>query len=183
MENGISEVLVGFFYFVPGNRVLTNMGRMQGDLWSFFRNFKNMLSSLKIICYVFLVFGCSALHALPPGGLKFHGSEEPIDQRTSYNVFGDNTAEFSGDFDIEFKLALYPRTEIGYIIRIKNKESNRIYNLFYDGQGNNLTFRFNEEGKSNLIVANMDRQKLLNMDWFRMKISFDLKSDSIHLTR
>jgi DNA-binding SARP family transcriptional activator len=155
---------------------------MRGDVWSFFRNFGLMLSSLKLYCFVFLFFGFMPLLASPPGGLKFHGSEQAINQRTSYNVFGDNAAEFSGYYDIEFNLSLYPVTEFGYILRIKNKESNRIYNLFYDGQGGNLIFKFNEEGKSNLIVANMNRQELLDMHWFKMKISFDLKSDSIKLT-
>ncbi len=157
------------------------MRRMLGDVWNLFRTFVSMLSSIKLYCYVLLLLGFVPLHASPPGGLKFHGSEQPINQRTSYNVFGNNTAEFSGYFDIEFNLSLYPRTEFGYILRIKNKESNRIYNLFYDGQGGNLVFKFNEEGKSNLIVASMDREELLNMHWFKMKISFDLKSDSVKL--
>jgi hypothetical protein len=122
------------------------------------------------------------LSASPLGGLKFHGSEQPINQRTSYNVFGDKTVAFPDYFDITFNLSLYPTTKFGYILRIKNKESNRIYNLFYDGQGEHLTFKFNEEGTHNLIVANMNKEELLNMPWFKMKISFDLKSDSIHLT-
>ncbi len=155
---------------------------MQGDVCIFFRNFEVMLSSLKSLCCVLLMFGFMPLHASSPGGLKFHGSEQPINQRTSYNVFGNKTITFSDYFDIDFSLSLYPESEFGYILRIKNKESNRIYNLFYDGQGDNLTFKFNEEGKSNLIVANIDRAELLNMHWFKMKISFDLKGDSIKLT-
>lgn len=149
---------------------------------SFFRNFEAMLLSIKSHCYVFLILGFTPLQAASLGGLKFHGSEQPINQRTSYNVFGDKTTGFSGYFDVEFNLSLYPTTEIGYIIRIKNKDSNKIYNLFYDGQGNDLTFRFNEEGTNNLIVANMNKQELLDMHWFKMKISFNLKSDSISLT-
>lgn len=141
-----------------------------------------MLPPLKSYCCIFLVFGFTSLQAFPLGGLKFHGSEQSINQRTSYNVFGDKTAGFSDNFNIEFDLSLYPATQIGYIIRVKNKESNRIYNLFYDGQGNNLTFKFNEEGTNNLIVATMNKEELLNMRWFKMKISFNLKSDSIKLT-
>lgn len=117
-----------------------------------------------------------------PGGLKFQGSEQPINQRTSYTVFGDKTTAFSDYFNIEFNLSLYPTTEFGYIMRIKNKESNRIYNLFYDGQGDNITFQFNEEGKDNLIVANLNKEELLKLPWFKMEILFDLKNDSINLT-
>jgi hypothetical protein len=155
---------------------------MQGDLRSFLRNFESMLLSIKSHLYILLIFCSIAIQASSLGGLKFHGSEQPINQRTSYNVFGDHTVEFSDYLDIEFDLSLYPTTEIGYIIRIKNKDSNTIYNLFYDGQGDNFAFRFNEEGKNNLIVANMNKEELLNMHWFKMKISFNLKSDSIKLT-
>lgn len=141
-----------------------------------------MLLSIKSHCCIFLIFGFIPLQASSLGGLKFHSNEQPINQRTSYNVFGDKVVEFSDYFNIEFDLSLYSTAEIGYVIRIKNKESNRIYNLFYDGQGDYLTFRFNEEGKNNLIVANMDKEELYNMRWFKMKISFDLVSDSINLT-
>lgn len=122
------------------------------------------------------------LQAASLGGLKFHGSEQPINQRTSYNVFGDQLVEFSDSLTIEFDLSLYATTRIGYIIRIKNAESNRIYNLFYDAQGSNLVFKFNEEGKYSLIVATFHEKELLNLPWFKMKIAFDLKRDSIYLT-
>jgi two-component SAPR family response regulator len=155
---------------------------MQGDVWSFGRIFSAMLSLIKSYCYVFLVFSFISLQASTPGGLKFHGSEKSIKERTSYSVFGDETAEFPHHFDIEFNLLLYPTTEFGYIVRIKNKESNTIYHLFYDGQGDDLVFKFNEEGKNNVIVANMARKEFPDMHWFKMKISFDLKNDSIKLT-
>src|SRR4051812_39948364 len=93
------------------------------------RNLESMLSSIRFYCYLFLVLGVIPLQASSLGGLKFRGSEQPIDQRTSYTVFGGNTAEFRDLFNIEFNLSLYPTTEFGYIVRIKNKESNRIYNL------------------------------------------------------
>lgn len=141
-----------------------------------------MRSSFKLICYIFLIFGAMPLQASLPGGLKFHGSEEPINQRTSYNVFGSDSPGFSTYFDIEFNLSLYPTTEFGYILRIKNEESNRIYNLFYDGQGGEIMFKFNEEGTDNLITALLNKEELLGMQWFKMKIAFDLQNDSIKLT-
>lgn len=115
-------------------------------------------------------------------GLKFNGSKEPIDKRTSYNVFGSESVEFSGYYTIEFDLTLYQTTRIGYIIRIKNQKSDKIYNLFYDGQGNNILFKFNEEGKSSLITARINRDELINLPWFKTIISFDLTSNSIKLT-
>ena len=136
---------------------------------------------IKLYWCIFLFFGFLPLQESLLGGLKFNGGEQPIDKRTSYNVFGDMTAEFSDSFNIEFKLTLYPAMQIGYIIRIKNEKSNKIYNLFYDGQGDHLNFKFNEEGKNNLMVANFDKEELLNLAWFKMKITFDLKNDSITL--
>jgi hypothetical protein len=150
---------------------------------SLFWNIESMFSAFRLYCCIVLLFGCFSLQASTPrGGLKFHGSERPINQRTSYNVFGDKAAEFSGYFDVAFNVALYPTTAFGYIVRIKNKESNSIYHLFFDGQGSDLTFKLNEEGKNNLIVARISRNELLNKHWFKMNIAFDLKNDSVKLT-
>ncbi|MEB2774361.1 DNA-binding transcriptional activator [Algoriphagus sp. D3-2-R+10] len=129
-----------------------------------------------------LILGFIILQNSLSGGLKFNGSEHAINQRTSYDVFGDHEVAFLDHFSIEFNLSLSPVTEIGYILRIKNRENDRIFNLFYDGQGDHLIFKFNEEGKSNLIVANLDRDELFNRQWFDVKISFDLSGDSITLS-
>jgi len=138
---------------------------------------------VRLFCFLLLVLAILPARAQTSlGGLKFHGNETSINQRTSYNVFGEKNVGFSENFDIEFNLSLYPASQFGYILRIKNKESNRIYNLFYDGQGGNLIFKLNEEGRNNLIIASVSRDQLLNMHWFKMKISFDLLKDSITLT-
>lgn len=132
--------------------------------------------------YITLILGLLSLQGSFLRGLKFRGGEESIAERTSYNVFDDENVAFSDYFDIDFDLFLYPTTQIGYIIRIKNTESNKIFNLFYDGQGSDLVFRFNQEGKSSLIIARMSKEELLSSYWFNMKISFDLENDSISLT-
>ncbi|MFC4674347.1 DNA-binding transcriptional activator [Dysgonomonas termitidis] len=139
-------------------------------------------SFCKYLCYIFLIWGFLVSSESFSQGLKFNGGEMPIDKRTSYNVFSNKSVEFSQYFNIECNLSLYPDTPIGYIIRIKNEKSNTIYNLFYDGQGQTHTFSFNEEGKSNLFTAEIDMDELLNVHWFKMRISFDLKNDSIKLT-
>lgn len=115
-------------------------------------------------------------------GLKFNGLEKPIDKRTSYKVFASRRApEFSGYFEITFDLSLYPESELGYIVRIKNEKAGLIYNLFYDGQGNDLVFKLNDEARYNLINASIDREEARNMAWIRVKLGFDLKRDSLHL--
>ena len=136
----------------------------------------------KIHALIILFLGINLSQSSFNGGLKFRGSEQAINQRTSYDVFGNHQIEFIDHFALEFELSLHPATEIGYILRIKNRENGRIFNLFYDGQGDNLVFKFNEEGQSNLIVASMSRAQLLEKQWFGMKISFDLVGDSISLS-
>ncbi|WP_186754033.1 Kelch repeat-containing protein [Echinicola salinicaeni] len=140
-----------------------------------------MLAFTKIHFLVSLILGLSVLQSSFTGGLKFHGSEKAIDLRTSYDVFGEHEVTFSDHFDIAFSLSLDPVEEIGYILRIKTGVNKRIFNLFYDSQGDDLVFKFNEEGKTNLIVARMDRNQLFNRQWFDMKVSFDLEGDSITL--
>lgn len=135
------------------------------------------------ICFsISLILGFQFLQTSISGGLKFHGSEQTINQRTSYDIFGEHEIEFPNHFTVDFGLSLSQVTEIGYILRIKNRQNGRIFNLFYDGQGESLIFKFNEEGHSNLIVANIKRDELPNMQWFNMKISFDLIGDSITLS-
>lgn len=140
-----------------------------------------MLASKQLHHYLILLFGLLSLQGTSQRGLKFHGGENPIDERTSYNVFENTTVTFSDHFIIDFDLFLYPARPIGYILRIKNSESSTIFNLFYDGQGSDITFRFNEEGKNSLIIARMNKEELLNSNWFNLKLGFDLVNDSIHL--
>lgn len=141
-----------------------------------------MFAFTKMYLLASLISGFILLQSLFNGGLKFHGNEQAINQRTSYTVFGEHDTKFSNQFDIDFSLSLSPVEEIGYILRIKTGVNNRIFNIFYDNQGNHIVFKFNEEGKTNLIVARMDKAQLFNQQWFDMKVSFDLIGDSITLT-
>lgn len=120
------------------------------------------------------------------GGLKLKGNTHPIDMRTSYNVFSEKEVIFNDFFEIDFYLSLYPdidrERDSGYIIRIKNKENNRIFNLFYDGRGeDNFIFRLNEEGKQSLINADFNKDLLTNQRWFKVNILFNLNDDSVTL--
>lgn len=107
-------------------------------------------------------------------GLKFNGGHHAIDKRTSYEVFGEKTISFEGLFDIDFQLAIYGTNSLGNILRVQNKESNTIYNLFYDEEKDQCIFRLNEEGKSSLITAKIDRRLLDNNTWFPVKLTFNL---------
>lgn len=112
-------------------------------------------------------------------GLKFAGLEQPIDKRTSYNVFGTSSPEFAGRLEISFDMALYHESEIGYIFRIKNKAEQKVYNLFYDGQGDRIVFMLNDEGYSSLIRAEIGTGVLENKNWIRTSVTFDMDSDTV----
>ncbi|MDR2949936.1 MAG: DNA-binding transcriptional activator [Prevotella sp.] len=115
-------------------------------------------------------------------GLKFYGNECLINERTSYTVFDDVSPTFSDKLTIGFDMSFLEPSHVGYILRIKNKEANTIYNLSFDSEGKDIvSFKLNEEGRSNLIVANLDKADLFEHHWLHILISFDMREDSITL--
>lgn len=115
-------------------------------------------------------------------GLKFSGNEQPIDMRTSFDVFNHQSVSFTENFDIVFFLSLDYQTRVGHIVRIKNKNDDIIYNLLYEGDKGHCVFRFNEEGRSSLIVSEISRNELINYNWVKVKITFDLAKDCVELS-
>ena len=61
-------------------------------------------------------------------GLMFNGMENPIDERTSYDVFVTRKPKFNDVLRIEFSLSMYLPSDFGYVLRIKNNEDERIFN-------------------------------------------------------
>ncbi len=112
-------------------------------------------------------------------GLRFKDNTHPINERTSYSVFDDQSIEFSERFSIEFDLSLYSTRQIGYIFRVKEENSGTIYNLFFEEQGDKLVFKFNEEGVNSLITASLDKDILNKSKWLNVGISFNLQKDQI----
>src|SRR5690554_4886826 len=108
--------------------------------------------------YTLFIFCLSSLQVLLAGGLRFFGNDYPIDKRTSYHVFSGYPVTFSKKCEIGFGLSLYLTSEIGNIIRIKADDS-RVFNLFYDGHGDSHLFLLNEEGKSNLVSAALNKSE------------------------
>ena len=115
-------------------------------------------------------------------GLEFKGNDYPIYERTFYNVFGDKPVLFSDMFNISFDMSLTRPSRLGYIVRIKSKEDNKIYNLSYYNDGVSSVFKLNEEGKSSLITAKFKTKELVESRWFQVSIKFDLRKDALCLT-
>lgn len=132
-----------------------------------------------IIAAISIFFSPLTLHGQ---GLEFKGNDYPIDERTFYNVFGDTPILFSGKFNINFDMSLTRPSRLGYIVRIKSEDNNKIYNLSYYNDGVFSVFKLNEEGKSSIITAKFKTKELVASRWFQVSIEFNLKEDSLCLT-
>lgn len=115
-------------------------------------------------------------------GLGFHGMECVIDSRTSWNVFGDQSENFTDDFRMDFDLYTRPEGEFGYFFRLKDMSGNgRIWNLSYDSRGEDIVVRLNEEGRYSLIRARLAHEKMKHLHWHSCSVDFDLLRDTVSL--
>ncbi|NDV64796.1 kelch repeat-containing protein [Bacteroides sp. 224] len=117
-------------------------------------------------------------------GVRIQGNDFLIDERSSYNIFSEVQPVFRNQFILDFEIAPMnireaSGTDIGYILRIKNKEKNTTYNIFYNDQGGRTVFKFNHEGRDVLITSSFDRQALRENQWIKMHLEFDLQKDSL----
>jgi two-component SAPR family response regulator len=141
-----------------------------------------MHSYNKRILYILFIFYSLNLQGIFAEGLRFFGNGYPIDKRTSYNVFSECPVTFLENYNISFHLSLYLTSEIGNIVRIKDGNDNRVFNLFYDGHRESHLFLLNEEGRSNLISTVLDKSDYPPRQWLTICIGFDLRNDTITLT-
>lgn len=111
-------------------------------------------------------------------GLSFCNPENSIENRTSFNVFAHKQKQFDHYLDITFKMQLPLDDVIGYIVRVIDKPSGHIYNLFFDGRGADY-FSLNEEGYKTLIKYHFNRDTLRSKQWFDVNIKFDFDNKSI----
>lgn len=116
-------------------------------------------------------------------GLMFNGMESPIEKRTSYNVFVSRVPEFRDSLKISFSLSMYHKSDFGYILRIKNTETERIFNLLYSGEDWNKQFplRLNEEGRSSIIKADIPHEHFETGKWISVNLTFRMKEGKILL--
>ena len=116
-------------------------------------------------------------------GLMFNGMENSIDGRTSYDVFANRKPKFNDVLRIEFSLSMYLPSDFGYILRIKNNEDERIFNLLYSGAewDENYPFRLNEEGKSTIIKADIPHEYIEMGKWMQVSLEFSLAEGKVVL--
>ena len=118
---------------------------------------------LMLIATLFILLP-TPIHA-KVGGLAFLNPANSIEKRTSYSVFGDKEEQFIERLDISFDMRL----------------PNKIFNVFYDGRGNDY-FELNREGYKGLIKIPFNRQKLMLKQWFNVHITFNMKQQTISMS-
>lgn len=132
-------------------------------------------------CILYIVFLLLIPLLSRSQGLKFRAGHEPIDKRTSYELFEKKDLSFEKQFTLAFQLSIYSSNSLGNIFRVKNKDNNTIYNLFYDEEAGSCIFRLNEEGKSSLIIAKISQQRLFKEEWINIQLTFDLEEQLFRL--
>ncbi|MCM1176323.1 MAG: hypothetical protein NC308_00120 [Clostridium sp.] len=128
------------------------------------------------------IFLC--LSAIMEGrGLQFNGLEAKTDDRTSFIVFRKNPPVFHDSLRIDFQLSTYPKSNFGYILRLRDKKNpERVFNLFYNGRGQEIIFRLNEEGCYSLIKAAIPKSRMKEMQWTDVSLCLDASRDSVFLS-
>ena len=116
-------------------------------------------------------------------GLMFNGMESSIDERTSYDVFSSRKPKFTDVLKIEFSLSMYLPSDFGYILRIKNNEDERIFNLLYSGVewDRECPFRLNEEGKSTIIKTDIPHNYIEMGKWMDVVLEFAMAEGKVTL--
>lgn len=114
-------------------------------------------------------------------GLIFQNPANSIERRTSFDVFNHDEITFEQYLDITFDMQLPLAEEVGYIVRIIDRPSKQIYNVFYDGRGNDY-FELNEEGRKCIIMSPFNRNELRRKQWFKVRLLFDMEHKTISLT-
>lgn len=100
---------------------------------------------------LFSLFILSSLLMVPADlfgqGIRFTGSNQPIEKRTSANFFSPAAFTFHDRFSLDFDLQVLNNSSMGYIVRIKEENQRSIINLHYEKEGGRRCFASTRRGK------------------------------------
>jgi len=147
------------------------------------RNLQAIIERMKKTLTILIFLLGSGLVPALSQGLKFHGLEEIISGRTSFDVFARSPQKFCDSLEISFQMATYPAFKFGYILRLHDDDNNsRVWNLSYDARGtDHAVFRINEEGRKSIIVAGMDIKDCPEYVWQEISVKFNAEKGCITL--
>ena len=130
--------------------------------------------------YLFIVFGVIFTLSCYAQGLQFQGNDKLIEDRTSYSVFEKEVPAFKNSFSIRFEISILQFNSFGYIFRLKDKDTNKTYNLTYTYKDDkNSFFKFNVEGTDNLISIELPNNILGNRQWQKVSVTFLLDDQKL----
>lgn len=134
-----------------------------------------------LFCFLILMISLVIQPPVFGQGIRFTGSSQPIEKRTSATFFSDAAPIFYNSFAIDFDLQLPRDSTMGYIVRIKEETQGSIFNLHYKEEESQAIFRLNEEGKNNLITMRIALTYLNDRHWFPVRMKYDLQKGQIKL--
>lgn len=130
--------------------------------------------------YLSIFFGVIFTLSCYAQGLQFQGNDKLIEDRTSYSVFDKEIPTFKNSFSIRFEISILQFNSFGYIFRLKDKDTNKTYNLTYTYKDDkNSFFKFNAEGTDNLISIELPNNILGNRQWQTVSVTFLLNDNNL----
>lgn len=129
--------------------------------------------------FVFIISFVFSLNCFTQG-LQFQGHGVLIENRPSYSVFESEIPTFDNQFTIHFDISFHDINPFGYIFSLTDNNSKKEYNLIYtDKDDDNSLFKFNTEGKNNILSVAMERSRLDNRSWINIACTFYPEGDSM----
>ena len=140
-----------------------------------FRIANKYLAFVVLIC---LPFVCWA------NGLRFHGLESHIDDRTSLVLFPERPPIMRDSLIVGFSAKILPVSKYGYIAQVEMKSpgTETVVNLLYDNESirDRALFSAIWEGREIIAAVEIPRAELGN-EWFDLSLKFDFCADSLYL--
>ena len=128
------------------------------------------------LCLLFLLTGMT-LFAYSQG-LLFQANDKEIKERTSLQIFQEGEIPcFTKNFQLSFELSIRDFDTFGYVFLLKEDQGKTKYSFTYTYlDGENITFKFNTDGKENHYSLNL-RNDALAYQWIPVSFAFDLQQD------
>tara|TARA_Y100000385_G_scaffold289727_1_gene360108 strand:- start:4278 stop:6833 length:2556 start_codon:yes stop_codon:yes gene_type:complete len=115
-------------------------------------------------------------------GIRFNSSESSIVERTSYNVFAQDSQKFTGNFSIHFNLSIIDSKIFGYVLNIKDKNNPISYSLAYiDNSGGSGELKLNLDGVKKLLSIPIEKKLIGSRKWIKIALNFNSTSKKITL--
>lgn len=143
-----------------------------------------MINQIKLqILFIVMMIGIIAIPNIQAQGLQFYGNKMPISQRTSYRIFNEKSAPaFNNYIRINFELKIQDFYTFGYLLHIVDPVTDTAYSLtFTDIDKGVSAFKFNTEGKSNLISMSFINDSIRSK-WIPVTLQIDLSTGQSTLT-